>query len=232
MRRFWDRRAGEDPFYFVDSRLDYGRPDSVRFWTSGEMDLDRLLDAAGVEIGPLDSVVEIGCGIGRLTRVLATRAADVRALDVSERMLELARAEHPDLGNVTWIRGDGSTLSGIDDSSADACVSHVVFQHIPDPAITLRYVAETGRVLRSGGWAALHVSNDPAVHRSRSAGLRKRLGRLLRRSPQGLDDPAWLGSAVELGPLAEVADQAGMDLERVSGAGTQFCLVVLRRRPT
>ena len=43
--------------------------------------------------GPLDgaTVIEIGPGPGRLTRALAAQTASVRALDVSPRMLELAR---------------------------------------------------------------------------------------------------------------------------------------------
>lgn len=232
MRRFWDRRAREDAFYFVDSRLTYRRPDTAAFWASGEEDLDRLLDAAGVALDPSDRIVEIGCGMGRLTRVIAARAGDVRALDVSERMLEIAKAHHPDLGNVSWTLGGGSSLTGIDDASADVCLSHVVFQHIPDSAVTLAYVRETGRVLRPGGWAAFQVSNDPSVHRPSkpSRRLRRLISARLRRSPHGQDDPAWLGSAVDLAQLEAVAGEAGMDLERVRGAGTQYCLVLLRRR--
>ena len=45
-----------------------------------------------------------------------------------------SRREHnPGLANVEWIEGDGTSLAPIEDASADACVSHVVFQHIPDP---------------------------------------------------------------------------------------------------
>ena len=215
MRRFWDERAREDPFFFIDNRLEYGNPDTERFWSGGETDLDTLLGAVGAEIEPSDRVVEIGCGIGRLTRVIAARAAEVWALDVSERMLELARRHNPGLGKVHWLLGDGATLTGIEDSSADACVSHVVFQHIPDPAITLGYVREIGRVLQPGGWAAFQVSNDPAIHRPR---------------PDGPTESAWLGSPVDLDDLEAAADQGGMDLERVTGAGTQFCLVLTRRR--
>jgi len=233
MRRFWDRRGDEDAFYFVDNRLDYGRPDESRFWSGGEADLDRLLGALGVEIGADDDVVEIGCGLGRLTRPLAARATRVRALDVSPAMLERARGLNPGLDNVEWLAGDGSSLAGIEDASASACVSHVVFQHIPDPRVTLAYVREMGRVLRSGGWAAFQVSNDPAVHRR--PGVLKRARRSVaapvRGAPRGQTDPAWLGSHVELAELEAAAGGGGMALERTHGAGTQFCLVLARRGP-
>jgi len=102
-------------------------------------------------------------------------------------MLERARELNPGLANVEWLRGDGSSLAGIEDASASACVSHVVFQHIPDPRVTLAYVREMGRVLRPGGWAAFQVSNDPAVH-TRPGPLRRArraLAGLVRRAPRG-----------------------------------------------
>ena len=231
MRSFWDRRAREDAFYFVDNRLRYGRADPERLWAAGEADLRTLLGLVGVAIRPSDSIVEIGCGVGRLTRALAARAGEVTAVDLSERMLARARRENPHLHNVEWLLGDGSTLAGIADGSADACVSHVVFQHIPDPAITLGYVREMGRVLRSGGWSAFQFSNDPSVHRPPSLHGRLRAGvsSLLGRGPRGQGAPAWRGSAVELADLEDAAEDGGMRLERVTGAGSQFCVVLARR---
>jgi SAM-dependent methyltransferase len=231
MRRFWDRRAGEDAFYFVDNRLDYGRPDESRFWSGGEADLDRLLGTLSVEVRAHDDVVEIGCGLGRLTRPLAARAARVRALDVSPAMLERARGLNPSLDNVEWLAGDGSSLAGIEDASASACVSHVVFQHIPDPRVTLAYVREMGRVLRAEGWAAFQISNDPTVH-SRPGVLtraRRSVAASVRRAPRGQTDPAWLGSHVDLADIEAAAADGAMTLERTHGAGTQFCLVLARR---
>jgi SAM-dependent methyltransferase len=118
----------------------------------------------------------------------------------------------------------------VDDASADVVFSHVVFQHVPDPAITLGYVRDMGRVLRPGGWAAFQVSNDPSIHQRRSRDLRWRLDRLLGRAPGGQENPAWLGSAVELDDLRAAARDGGLEIERLVGEGTQFCLVLLRRR--
>jgi SAM-dependent methyltransferase len=231
MGSFWDERADEDAFFFVDNRLDYGSPDLPRFWAEGQHDLDRLLDALHARVEPTDAVLEIGCGVGRLTRVLAARAAAVQALDVSARMLELAREHNPELQNVSWILGDGTTLAPVESGSIDACVSHVVFQHIPDPAITLGYVAEIGRVLRPGGWAAFQISNDPGVHRHRPLGARLKLQlmALAGRAPRGQEDSRWRGSMVELDDLRAAASDGSMQVERVVGEGTQMCCVLTRR---
>jgi SAM-dependent methyltransferase len=232
MAAFWDDRARENAAFFVENRLDYADPDLERFWSEATGLVDTILGATGVEVAPTDDVVELGCGIGRLTRVLAARAASVRALDVSGEMVRRAQELNPGLATVEWRRCDGRHLTGIDDTSADGFFSHVVFQHVPDPAITLGYVAEIGRVLRPGGWAAFHVSDDPSVHRPRT-GLPAALARLRAvagRAPRGQSHPAWTGSAVDLDELRAVADRAGLEVGRITGEGTQFCLVGLRRR--
>src|SRR4051812_41350637 len=132
MARYWDARAREDAWYFVDNRLAYRNPDRARFWAGGEADLDALLDAAGVAVAADDVVVDLGCGLGRLTRPLAARVAAVAALDASAEMLARARELNAHLANVTWLHGNGEDLRPLEDGSADGVVSHVVFQHIPD----------------------------------------------------------------------------------------------------
>jgi SAM-dependent methyltransferase len=119
-------------------------------------------------------------------------------------------------------------LAGIDDTSADVVISHVVFQHIPDPQITLGYVREIGRVLRPEGVTALVMSNLPSVHK-RSASIRERVRALARRGPGGQMHEAWLGSAVELDDLRAAAADGGMVIEQYVGGGTQFMLVRLGR---
>jgi SAM-dependent methyltransferase len=224
MRRFWDRRAREDAFYFVDNRLRYRDPDVERFWDEGEAALDTVLSMAGREVRPGDSVVDIGCGVGRLTRPLAGRAAGVWAVDVSEEMLALARRYNPALENVHWLLSDGDSLAGIPDASVDGIVSLVVFQHIPDPGVVMSYVREMGRVLKGGGWAAFHVSNDPGIHRAPGALARVRAA-LSRRRPSGMGEAEWLGSAVDLDELRAVAADSGLSIDSTAGEGTQFCVV-------
>jgi SAM-dependent methyltransferase len=228
MRRFWDRRAREDAYYFVDNRLHYGDPDMDRFWSEGEVDLDKLLSIAGKRVAEGDVVVDIGCGVGRLCRTLAKRAQEVWGVDVSEEMLNLARQHNSELTNVNWLLGDGRSLAGIPDASVDGIVSLVVFQHIPDPELTLSYVADMGRILRPGGWAAFQISNDPSVHRA--PGIRSAIrGALSRAHPRGQTNPAWLGSAVKLERLREVMNGAGLEIDVISGEGTQFCLIGAHR---
>jgi SAM-dependent methyltransferase len=233
MRRFWDARAREDPYFFVDSRLRYRNPDTERFWSEGEADLRRLLAAGGVELAAADRVVEIGCGLGRLTRPIAAQVREVIAIDISEGMLGRARELNPGLANVSWALGDGRSLAPVADGEADVCISHVVFQHIPDPEITLGYVREMGRVLRPGGVAVFGISNDAGVHRVPRAAAPRRLREWLRsligRTPRGQAHPAWVGAPIELAELRSAAGQAELEVESITGEGTQYCIVRARR---
>jgi SAM-dependent methyltransferase len=229
MERFWDARAREDAYWFVDSRLDYRSPDEEAFWAGGVDALDRILDVLGARISPDDVAVDIGCGLGRLTRPLAARAAHVIAIDVSSEMLTEARSLNGQLEGVEWVHGDGETLRPIDDASVDACISHVVFRHISDPEITLGYIREMGRVLRVGGFAAFELSNDPKPHRRRPRRRREQIAALLGRAPRGVTDDSWLGSHVELAAIEQAAADAGMVIENVHGAGREFCAVLARK---
>ena len=230
MRRFWDRRARENPWFFINNTLDYHDPDLDRFWASGELDLDKILAQQGVAIKPTDHVVEIGCGAGRMTRAIAARAGRVSAIDVAPKMLEIARAQNAELSNVDWMLGDGTTLAEVPDASADACFSFVVLQHIPDTEVTFGYVREMSRVLKPGSWAVFQVSNAPEIHRPRRRGPRARWAAFRGRMPKGQTDRAWLGSWIDLDELRSRAADAGLDVENVDGEGTLLCVVLGRRR--
>jgi SAM-dependent methyltransferase len=228
MKDFWDARARENAEYFVDNRLDYNHGDEAFFWEQGAKDLDRMLELVGARVQPSDHVLDVGCGVGRLTRALAPRAARVTGLDISPEMVARARENLEGHDNVVVEVGDGISLRPLGDGSVDVVISIVVFQHIPDPRITLGYVEDMGRVLRPGGWAAFQVSNDPVVH-SRDYPQPSRLKKLLGRAPKGQDDPAWRGSAVSLDDLRAAIDRGGMTLEAITGEGTQYCIVRTRR---
>lgn len=227
--RFWDRRARENALYFVDNQLDYRDSDPEAFWQGGEEELGRILGRVELEIDADEVVLDIGCGVGRMTRALAARAARVLAIDVSGEMLARAREQNAHLTCVEWLHGDGRSLRPIEDAAVDGCFSWVVFQHIPEPEITFGYLREMGRVLKPGGWAVFQVSTNPTVHRARP-GLWQRLRGSLGVGPRGQADPAWLGSWVEVEALRRVLEESGLEVEAMLVPRTQFTTVRARRR--
>ena len=66
--------------------------------------LTKIVDAA--RVGPEDLVLEIGPGLGHLTRVLASRARKVLALELDERLIPLLRQEFSMLLNVEIVQAN------------------------------------------------------------------------------------------------------------------------------
>ena len=91
--RYWDERARENALFYVDNELAYDDPDTEAFWQRGEDVVQLMLGMVDLEIRSTETVLDIGCGVGRLTRALATRAERVYGLDVSREMLRLARSQ-------------------------------------------------------------------------------------------------------------------------------------------
>ncbi|RMH00064.1 MAG: ribosomal RNA small subunit methyltransferase A [Chloroflexi bacterium] len=62
--------------------------------------------AATADLQPADRVLEIGPGVGTLTRHLAQTAVSVVAVELDDRLLPILQAELADLNNVRLIHGD------------------------------------------------------------------------------------------------------------------------------
>jgi len=69
-----------------------------------ESALQRIVQAA--EVGPQDNVLEIGPGLGALTRHLAARAARVTAVELDERLFPALREVVGASPNVRLVQGD------------------------------------------------------------------------------------------------------------------------------
>src|SRR5262245_26453271 len=75
------------------------------------------------------TVLDAGCGTGYLSKKLHDRGARVTGIDFSERMIEIARAHHPDID----FRVDSCTeLATIEDESFDVVLANYVLMDTPD----------------------------------------------------------------------------------------------------
>jgi SAM-dependent methyltransferase len=106
--------------------------------------------AGATQLGPSDTVLEIGCGTGRIGLHLAPLCGRWMGADVSRNMLEHALQAMNHLPNVSLHVLKGSDLQGFDDNSVDIAYSSGVFMHL-DEWDRYRYVTEMFRVLRPGG---------------------------------------------------------------------------------
>jgi ubiquinone/menaquinone biosynthesis C-methylase UbiE len=110
-------------------------------------DLDEQITRHILKGHSFDSIVELGCGTGKNTRLLTEIGAKVQAIDFSAAMISQARHKAA-LGNVTFILADLTQRWPVADVSVNLISCNLVLEHVSD----LRFVfSEGGRILATGG---------------------------------------------------------------------------------
>jgi SAM-dependent methyltransferase len=141
----WDAQAGSE--------------DAAKLAVAGytdEAELDRTAAATlalleeTVGVRPADTILEIGCGVGRVGRVLAPRCREWVGADVSANMLAHARRRLADLPNARTVLLNGYDLAGVPTASLSVVYCTVVFMHLEEWE-RFRYVRDAFRVLKPGG---------------------------------------------------------------------------------
>lgn len=107
---------------------------------------------AGIELGERAELLEVGCGTGVLTRVLAGIGGvdSVVGVDLAPSLVDKARDLAAELPNVRFEVADARSLP-FADASFDVAIFDSTLSHVPEPERALR---EAARVLRPGGTLA------------------------------------------------------------------------------
>jgi ubiquinone/menaquinone biosynthesis C-methylase UbiE len=176
MSEDWDKRMSENPTYYIAARgNDSGyRWDMEEFFRVGEEQTILFTKDFFSRNGfsPDGKVMlEIGCGIGRMTRAFAETFKLVYALDISPVAIGLGQKINQQFENIRWIIGNGVDLSGLSDECFDFVFSYIVFQHIPVKEILFQYIREIGRVLKPEGLLKFQVCNDPKFPKASSLAI-------------------------------------------------------------
>lgn len=204
-RTYWDdaaRRAG--PWYVSTGHRD----DDEEFFAQGAREVDTYLAFCGVVAGADQVALEIGCGVGRMTRRLSQVFGRVIAVDVSEEMLRRCRENLSSFPNVACraVAGDGS-LGGIGDGEVDVVFSYLTFQHVPEAAAQLAYFDSCARVLSPGGKLAVQIRS--CSRRDTLLSYLAALGHLAK-GRRTLSRP-WRGSRVEAPVVVERLRARGVE---------------------
>lgn len=154
----WEILARVNPLYFVWSRDEYLNEDDFR--KSGRNNVKEFILEDSIiknNIKFEDSVVlEIGCGVGRMTEFLADNFKNVIAIDISKNMLAIARDRLKNFKNIEYFVSTGSRIP-IDKESADFVFSYIVFHHFLSQKMVLDSLKDIYRILRGGGIAKIQV---------------------------------------------------------------------------
>jgi SAM-dependent methyltransferase len=217
-RATWDEFAREDAMWYVvawpEKRGVWNADD---FYATGD-DSVRLF----LQYLPLGgTIVEVGCGLGRMTFALARHFTRVIGIDVSAEMIKRAEDWKIKSGtdNVEFHVNDGRTLP-IESGSADACVSYLVLQHMPNRYLVNSYIKEMGRVLRPGGRAVIQLPLIPSTAKGRALYAVRRMidvfeimrDKTLRRHPT-VRSRAFRGVRLSENGFRRAVSLAGLDVE-------------------
>ena len=140
-RAFWNRVAEDWEIQVGDEG------DSNRRLNSDPILWKFTGDVAGL------TVLDAGCGTGYLSRKLLERGAKVRGVDISEKMIELARAKAP---LIDFQVDSCSELKSVADESIDLVIANYVLMDVSDLPGTM---SAFYRVLKSDGIAVLIFSH-------------------------------------------------------------------------
>ncbi len=243
----WDEITKQNAFYGVLSFPKFERPDAVdqeAFWLTGRDQADDFIGRAGFKDTSHLEMVEIGCGLGRMTHRFAQRFRKVYAVDISPEMLNRARLHWTALSNVKFILGRGNDLPGISDASIDFVFSFQVLQHIIDPGVIKSYIRETARVLKSGALAMLQFRTSPSdfsfVTRFWSAAkhprhIFRRIKKFFQPASSSLQDQfrirykSWRGCSLNVQDIELLSRSVGLKIEAATGIGTQYTYYSFRK---
>jgi 2-polyprenyl-3-methyl-5-hydroxy-6-metoxy-1,4-benzoquinol methylase len=150
---------------------DQNQQDRVYVLGHSAEELNRLIDQARLfgeltedvfvraGIGPGMRVLDVGCGAGDVSFLLARMVGPsgaVVGVDRSEDAVAMAnaRAQAMGLGQVSFSQGEIEDISL--DQPVDAAVGRFVLMYSPDPSVSLRRIAEN---VRAGGIVAFQEMN-------------------------------------------------------------------------
>ncbi|WP_160133613.1 class I SAM-dependent methyltransferase [Halococcus salsus] len=120
-----------------------------RFSDGGQLIDEREKEAVLSAVGPVEGkhILEIACGTGRFTTMLARRGADIVGLDISPAMLQEGRKKAHAAGvadHLEFMRGDAARLPFPDDHFETVVAMR--FFHLADTPAS--FLAEMRRVAR------------------------------------------------------------------------------------
>jgi len=213
-----------DRYDFITRFLSFGRDGAWKV---------RLVDLAGVRPGT--RALDLACGTGDIALLSASRGADVVGLDVTPRMIELARVKPPTGPPVHWLVGDMTSLP-LPAARFDLVTTGYGLRNVPDLP---RALAEIHRVLAPGGTLCSLDFDRPetawlrAVYLGYLTVVGSSLGFVLHRDP---DTYRYIPESIRRYPGARgvaglMRDAGFVDVQHVPVLGGLMAIHVARRGP-
>jgi SAM-dependent methyltransferase len=214
MRRDWNQRALEDAGFYVAF---YRRDQPEDAFHESAQDIVKELYPEILRLksespeGAFIRALEVGCGPGRLLLPMSRHVDEIHGVDISEEMISLAARRLQDVPHAHVQVNSGYDLAGFPDDHFSLVYSYIVYQHIPSREIILQYLLETRRVLRPGGVTRFQVRGAPPSRASET------------------DSTTWKGCVITDEEIVDFARNYHMELVALSGEGTQYLWITLKK---
>jgi SAM-dependent methyltransferase len=168
LRATWDELGRHDPLWAVLStpQTRGNRWEPEEFFATGQVEIDELmarLKGHGLETGRR-RCLDFGCGVGRLSRALASYFERVDGIDIAASMVERARHFNRDVGACVFTANPAPDLRLFEDGTFDLVYTRLVLMHMK-PRFSKTYISEFVRVLAPNGLAVFHLPSRRPVHR-------------------------------------------------------------------
>jgi len=190
-----------------------------RYIVGGAVQRQAIIDRLSGE-RDLGELIELGCGAGFYTKVLAANASHVMATDLSDEMLAVARTQLKDLQNVTVAKADCEKTAFPDGKFSSVFMANLI-HIIENPLKTLQ---ESHRILKNGGLLLIvnHTGYGMKWFEIMKMGIR-----FLRRWGK---PPPYSKSKLSPNELRSLVESAGFKVEEVQLIGDRSKAIYLKGR--
>lgn len=156
-KQHWENLAQKNSKYYINS--DCGRNiTEEQFRKSGKIAYKQLVIEDGL-IKDGGSIVDFGCGTGRMSEFMAKDFKKVIGLDISRTMIAQGKQRLKKLQNVKLLETDGKTIP-LPNNSVDLVFSYLVFQHIKTRSMVKNTFKEIYRILKPYGIFKVLLRSD------------------------------------------------------------------------
>ncbi len=214
MKRDWNQRAEKNSRWYINTvRLDQSEEefDATGLNEINTLILPELILMTGGRNPKELKFLEIGCGIGRMTKHLAAIFGEIHSTDVSGEMIRQARERLSHLPNVHLHETNGVDFAALPSDYFDIVFSAYVFQHVPSKEVIAANIREAYRVVKPGGIVRVHTNGVEAQSYAEAA------------------KDTWSGATYTESELRQLAGELGAQLISIYGANTMFCWAMMRK---
>lgn len=175
-------------------------------------------------------MLDIGCGIGGMTRYFSEIFAEAYGVDISEEMIKKALELNKDKDHLFFRTNNGLDLLIYEDNFFDFCFSFATFQYFPNKMVIENCFKEIARVLKPQGLFKIQLDGRKWVLSRSFLPIYRPIYNLLRNSyfftlfgrliTDGITVKAYRGMAISWKTVVNILKSLPLEDIRIIGKGT------------